>query len=132
MKKYEHKRIKANCSLEELSKERNEGWVILLKENHLGEECYLVEREIKQRTNNKTPIERRKSIFKGRVACYLSQYNSHLLNEFYEYWSEHGEKDIKMRFEKEKSFDIDRRLKTWQKRSNSYNKTNTKSVNSSW
>jgi len=35
------------------------------------------------------------------------------MTEFFEYWSEHGDNDKKMRFEKEKSFSVERRLKTW-------------------
>lgn len=43
---------------------------------------------------------------------YLSQ--EELIN-FIDYWLEHGDKDIKMRFEKEKSFGVGRRLGTWKK-----------------
>jgi hypothetical protein len=39
-----------------------------------------------------------------------------MLREFYDYWSEHGEKDKKMRFEKEKTFGIEQRLRTWYNR----------------
>ena len=35
------------------------------------------------------------------------------VRKFYEYWTEHGDNDKKMRFEKEKTFGISRRLKTW-------------------
>ena len=38
---------------------------------------------------------------------------------FIEYWTEKGEKDRKMRFEKQASFDIKRRLLTW--KNNNYN-----------
>ena len=38
---------------------------------------------------------------------------------FIEYWTEHGENDRKMRFEKQTSFDIKRRLLTW--KNNNYN-----------
>jgi len=38
---------------------------------------------------------------------------------FIEYWTERGENDRKMRFEKQASFDIKRRLLTW--KSNNYN-----------
>ena len=40
-----------------------------------------------------------------------------MINEFYLYWTEHGEKDKKMRFEKQTSFDINLRLINWNKRS---------------
>lgn len=35
------------------------------------------------------------------------------LNNFYAYWTEHGDTDKKMRFEKERSFSISRRLGVW-------------------
>ncbi len=35
------------------------------------------------------------------------------LRKFFEYWSEHGKNDRKMRFEKERSFSLKRRLNTW-------------------
>jgi hypothetical protein len=41
---------------------------------------------------------------------------------FFDYWTEHGENDLLMRFEKEKSFGIGRRLGTWKK-------NNTKPIN---
>lgn len=44
---------------------------------------------------------------------------------FVEYWTEHGENDRKMRFEKQASFDIKRRLLTW--KNNNYNKGNKNS-----
>ena len=48
-------------------------------------------------------------------------------DEFVAYWTEHGENDRKMRFEKEKVFGIGRRLATWSK--NYKPKNQTKSVN---
>ena len=36
-----------------------------------------------------------------------------MIKDFYEYWTEHSINDKKMRFEKQTSFDISRRLKTW-------------------
>ena len=49
-----------------------------------------------------------------------------MLKDFFEYWTEHGPKDKKMRYEKQTSFDISRRLKTWMNRSNNnYNNSYT-------
>jgi hypothetical protein len=39
-----------------------------------------------------------------------------MLREFYDYWTEHGVKDKKLRFEKEKTFGIEQRLRTWYNR----------------
>jgi hypothetical protein len=46
-----------------------------------------------------------------------------MLRDFFEYWTEHGEKDKKLRFEKEKTFGIEQRLRTWYNRNpNQYDK----------
>lgn len=61
-------------------------------------------------------IEKRKIIFAQKIVSdNRTQYDREMLNEFIEYWTEHGEKDRKMRFEKEKVFGVDRRLTTWSK-----------------
>lgn len=39
--------------------------------------------------------------------------------EWFAYWTERGEEDFKHRWEKEKSFDIERRMKTWRDRNHS-------------
>jgi len=63
--------------------------------------------------NNKN-IEERKTEFKNSLRPFISiSYDKILMTEFFEYWSEHGDNDKKMRFEKEKSFSVERRLKTW-------------------
>jgi len=55
----------------------------------------------------------RKQKFKSQLVPYVDIYGSDCLNDFYHYWAEHGEKDKKMRFEKEKTFGISARLRTW-------------------
>lgn len=51
--------------------------------------------------------------FLNSLKKYTSVYSKDMLNDFYFYWTEHGEKDYKLRFEKEKSFSIERRLSRW-------------------
>tara|TARA_R110002050_G_C8890675_1_gene509434 strand:- start:534 stop:1253 length:720 start_codon:yes stop_codon:yes gene_type:complete len=48
--------------------------------------------------------------------------DKHHLDDFIDYWTEHGDNDKKMRFEKEKSFSTTRRVKTWIK--NNFNNSN--------
>ena len=67
-------------------------------------------------------INSRKQDFYKSLIPFLSQYDKELLKEFFEYWSEHGEKDRKFRKEKEKSFNTELRLKTWFKRSKEFKK----------
>ena len=60
-------------------------------------------------------IESRKAEFKNSLLPFLETYDKSLLKEFFEYWTEHGLNDKKMRFEKQKSFGISRRLSAWLK-----------------
>ena len=75
----------------------------------------------KSKPKGKT-LEERKTNFVNKVDSYSHLY---VLDEFVAYWTEHGDNDKKMRFEKEKSFGIKRRLATWKKNSKQWN-TETK------
>lgn len=61
-------------------------------------------------------IEERKSKFYDSISLFVNEYPKKMLREFYDYWTEHGNKDKKMRFEKEKTFGIEQRLRTWYNR----------------
>lgn len=67
--------------------------------------------------NVKNDIKERKAEFKKLLAKYKDVYVLEMIKDFFEYWTEHSLNDKKMRFEKQTSFDIGRRLKTWKKRS---------------
>jgi hypothetical protein len=76
-------------------------------------------------TNNN--IEERKKNFAHSLKPFLEEYGKNTLNDFYFYWTEHGENDKKMRFEKQTSFNISLRLKNWVR--NDKNKNNFKKSN---
>jgi hypothetical protein len=61
-------------------------------------------------------IEERKSKFYASLSLFVNEYPKKMLREFYDYWTEHGVKDKKLRFEKEKTFGIEQRLRTWYNR----------------
>lgn len=65
-------------------------------------------------------IKDRKLKFSLSLKPFLEIYGNNMLNDFYAYWTEHGENDKKMRFEKEKSFGVERRLSTWLKNENHF------------
>ena len=69
----------------------------------------VIDKEIKN-------IEERKNNFYDSLLIYVNEYPKKMLREFYDYWTEHGIKDKKMRFEKEKTFGIEQRLRTWYNR----------------
>ena len=99
-----------------------------------------VEVEVEERGGDKSPLtpkidlEFRKREFATKVyneAVKIGQTDQTELKNFFEYWTEHGAKDKKMRFEKEKTFGIVRRLGTWFKnadkfQSNGKNRANHK------
>ena len=75
----------------------------------------------------KENINKRKTEFKKLLAEQQEKYTKQMLIDFFEYWTEHGPKDKKMRYENQTSFDISRRLKTWLGRSkNTYTNKNYK------
>lgn len=71
----------------------------------------------------KKNILTRKNEFKEKCVSVLSneRLKYYTMKEenakFFDYWSEHGENDLKMRYEKEKSFDIASRLDRWHSKS---------------
>jgi hypothetical protein len=65
--------------------------------------------------NNENNIEERKQEFAQDMVEFSGKFNREMMVDFYEYWTEHGKNDKKMRFEKQASFDLGRRLKTWER-----------------
>ena len=63
--------------------------------------------------NKNENIEERKLKFADALKPFLDEYGRDMLNDFYFYWTEHGENDKKLRFEKEKTFGISQRLRIW-------------------
>ncbi len=68
---------------------------------------------VNDNVNKNDSIEERKLKFANSLSAFLETYGRDLLNDFYFYWTEHGTNDKKLRFEKEKTFGIEQRLRTW-------------------
>lgn len=69
----------------------------------------------------KPTIEQRATDFMFKVAeIGKGVYPDNMLRKFFDYWTEKNENGKKMRFEKEKVFDIKRRLATWASRDKEY------------
>jgi hypothetical protein len=67
----------------------------------------------KQETINKETIEQRKNKFYDSLTIFVSEFPKEMIRDFYNYWSEHGINDKKMRFEKQTTFGIKQRLTVW-------------------
>ena len=65
--------------------------------------------------------EQRAQEFTDKVLKH-DQYPQAMLEDFISYWVEASDTAIKLRFEKEKAFNIERRLGTWAKNSKQFNK----------
>jgi hypothetical protein len=62
-------------------------------------------------------IEQRRTAFYQSLAKMLSdKYPSAMLRAFFDYWTEIGEGQKKMRFEKQDTFEISKRLDRWKKK----------------
>lgn len=62
-------------------------------------------------------IEDQKADLVKQMEPFHEKYPRPMMLDFYYYWAEHGPKDKKIRKEKEKSFDVERRLRTWYEKS---------------
>ena len=75
--------------------------------------------------NDLSKLDIRKAEFGKLLKSYKELYPDSMRGEFFAYWTEHGPKDKKMRFEKQTSFDVKRRLVTWKNNQNG-NKKDTR------
>ncbi len=57
----------------------------------------------------------------------MEVYGKSMIRRFFDYWSERSPKARLMRFEKEKAFDIKKRLLTWSSKNYDKDNVNTKS-----
>ena len=85
----------------------------------------------KDNDNNKeksiVDIVARKLAFTNQLKEFRVSYTENMITDFFEYWTEHGINDKKMRFEKERTFGMSRRLKTWDR--NNFNNSTKKEKN---
>lgn len=72
-----------------------------------------IDKQLNNITSNN--ITERKLKFADTLKPFLSVYGKELLNDFYFYWSEPNQSNTKMRFEMQKTWSIELRLKTWSK-----------------
>jgi len=69
--------------------------------------------------------EQRKVEFRKSVEIYSEKYSPEMIDDFCAYWCESNDGAKKLKFEKEKTFEIDFRLNYWSRRSKNGKKANT-------
>ena len=69
----------------------------------------------------KKTLDERKQDFANELQLFTPTYKANILNEFMLYWCEPNQAKTKMKFELEKTWDMARRLVTWNKNANKFN-----------
>lgn len=71
-------------------------------------------------------MKSREREFYNVLVPFVNTYGREMIREFFDYWSEPNKSHSKMRFEQERTWDLTRRLQTWEKRSrNGFSKYNS-------
>jgi len=65
-------------------------------------------------------LEARETVFISEVWQFSEQYPEDMLKQFIAYWTEKNKSKTKMRFETEKTFEVNKRLAYWANRSKEY------------
>lgn len=66
----------------------------------------------------------RKNDFYNSLIPFLSQYGKDMIRDFFDYWSEQNKSGTQMRFEKQPTWEVSKRLATWNKRETFKNQNN--------
>jgi len=74
--------------------------------------------------DRKDDIEQRKQEFAEKLKPYLDKYGREMLNEFWLYWTEPTVGGKKLRYEREKAWDTERRLARWHNKNQNTNEKN--------
>lgn len=78
------------------------------------------------RVNKEQEMKSREREFYNVLVPFVNTYGREMIREFFDYWSEPNKSHSKMRFEQERTWDLTRRLQTWEKRSrNGFSKYNS-------
>jgi hypothetical protein len=83
-------------------------------------------RERNAEKTQKKSYKERKKLFIDLLGVFVTDENRTMCNEFFLYWTETSLNSDKMRFEMEKAFDMKRRLGTWEKNQNKYQKPDSR------
>ena len=78
----------------------------------------------------KKSIDDRKTEFGESLSSFKGTYSNDMLLQFYEYWTECGDNDKHMRFEKQKTWSLKARLKRWSDNNSNFSRPNKQEGNS--
>ena len=79
----------------------------------------------KDKDKDKIDIDSRKLKFAHTLNPFVPKYGKEMIREFYEYWVEPNKSNTKFRMELQKTWDLERRLKTWDANQSNFKKTSS-------
>jgi hypothetical protein len=77
----------------------------------------IVEQRTKNNKSRTISIEQRKQMFAQTIKCFSESYGREMLLDFYYYWSEESQTGGKLKFEMQKTWNLESRIRTWEKNS---------------
>lgn len=81
--------------------------------------------------DHKEAIKDREQKFYEKLVPFFEKYGRALVESFFRYWTEPNKSGTRMRFEMEKTWDVERRLRTWNDNQNKYRNGKTQYNSSS-
>ncbi len=66
--------------------------------------------------------EKRRKDFYDSLIPYVQRYGKQMVRDFFDYWSELNKSGSKMRWENQQTWELDRRLATWERKSDEFNR----------
>lgn len=79
--------------------------------------------EVKQKK-----MKERQELFYQALVPFVEKYNAKMIRAFFNYWSEPNKSKTKMKYELEVTWDLSRRLETWEKNEQKFNKGSVKTA----
>ena len=101
----------------EADKPKNE---LKKKENTKPEEEPKEDKPKKTKEEIAEATEKRKKKFGQELVPYVATYGKDMIRKFYDYWSETNKSKTRMRYETEKTWDLNLRLQNWARRNKDF------------
>jgi hypothetical protein len=104
-----------------VKRSRNDGETIAVPNNNDNNDNKVLESNPKIENDVEKKINKKEIEFKESIEPFITKYGKDICNKFYLYWSEPNKSKTKLRYEMEKTWDVERRLANWANRDKAFN-----------
>lgn len=98
----------------------NDNVNVNVTENENVEEIISSKLDMPKKKSKEEETIQRRSAFYNSLIPYVSRYGKEMIRQFYDYWSEMNKSKSRMRWEGEKTWELERRLEYWSRRDSNY------------